>query len=88
MMTKTGGNELPKRWRGDYFYGYKLSKTKKILKTTTHNKLYKIAKWNYVRHCEYRYYCYICGNNENIRRKSKRNRGQKPKTKNKPWRRK
>ena len=81
----TTANVLPKRWKGVYVYGFNFSKSKQILKTTTHNRLYKIVRWNLARHQQYRYYCYICGNNENYKLKEKRNRGQKPKSKRKPW---
>lgn len=89
MDFGTRANTFPKRWKDWHHYGLKFKKTSKVLKETTHNKLYKIAKWNkdhwYKYNCGY---CYICGSKcvGWWGKKNKRNRGKKPKYKEKPWR--
>ena len=84
----TRADTCPKRWRGWNHYGIRFSKTKKILDETDHNKLYKQARWREVNQKRFKRYCTVCGS-ECIGwygKKQKRNNGQKPCNKNKPWR--
>lgn len=86
----TSANCNRKRSRGKKFYGLNFKKSAATLKETDDNRLYKAVKWSRDRRREFgsRGYCYICGGNCGFYMggKQKRGGGQKPRNKNKPWR--
>lgn len=87
MNIGTRANEFPKRYKGWKHFGIKLKKI--VEKTTTNNKEYKQARWRDVNHNKHgKWYCSVCGSKcvGWFGLKPKRNRGQKPRNKNKPWR--